>query len=80
MWRGQLEDFEVSVDQVTLPVVVVKIITQKRNRKSKIKVLEKDIKENATINLSKTEGQNTIGCGHLPWWDTSNTLSLSWQW
>ena len=42
------------MNQVTLPVAVIIIITQKWNSKSKIKVLEKDIKENAATNLGKT--------------------------
>lgn len=43
-------------EQVTLPVALINIITLKLNSKSKIKVLEKDIKENTATNLSKTRG------------------------
>lgn len=43
-------------EQVTLPVALINIITLKPNSKSKIKVLEKDIKGNAATNLNKTRG------------------------
>lgn len=44
-----------------IPPVVV-IITQKWNSKSKIKVLAKNIEENAATNFSETGGQNMSGC------------------
>lgn len=55
------------MNQVTLPLVVIIIITQKWNSKSKVKVLKKDIEENAATILSETGGQNLIECGPPSW-------------
>lgn len=43
-------------EHITLPEALIIIITQKLNSKSKIKVLEKDIKENAAT-LAKPGGK-----------------------
>jgi len=54
-WSGQLKDPWVSMNQVTLPVVAIIIITQIWNRKSKIKMMEKCKVEMQPQTLAKLE-------------------------